>query len=78
MSIIRIRRKALGMTQAQLAEAVGASQPSVALWENGRSVPRRALLPALSAALALPESELVKIYIQEEAKPDEAGGHSDA
>lgn len=33
-------RTLLGLTQSQLAELVGVSQPSVAKWESGENVPR--------------------------------------
>lgn len=37
--ILRIRRKAQGWTQADLAEAVGVSVKTVSNWENDRTVP---------------------------------------
>jgi len=39
------------MTQVQLADAVGVKQPTVALWENGQSFPRRNLWPKLARVL---------------------------
>ena len=40
-------RKALGLTQEQLAERIGAQRPTVARWETGKNQPRGANLKAL-------------------------------
>ena len=40
-------RQALGLTQRQLAEQLGAQQPTVARWETGRNQPRGANLKLL-------------------------------
>jgi prephenate dehydratase len=48
---IRAARLALGLSQQQLAGALGISQSTVALWEAGRTAPRRALMPRLAAVL---------------------------
>ena len=40
-------RKALGMTQQQLAEQIGAQRHTVARWELGENEPRGANLKAL-------------------------------
>lgn len=48
---IRERRRALCMTQEQLAQRVGVSGPAVSKWEQGGSYPDVALLPALARAL---------------------------
>ena len=44
-------REAQGMTQWQLAERAGVSQPAVANWERGVFVPKTQDLPALARAL---------------------------
>ena len=43
--IIRIRRKALNMNQADLASRVGVSRNTVAGWETGHSRPDLDCLP---------------------------------
>lgn len=48
---IRSRRRALGMTQEQLADRLGVSAPAVSKWEQGASYPDVTLLPALARAL---------------------------
>lgn len=48
--ILDLRRK-LGMTQEQLAEAVGVSTPAVSKWETGSSCPDVALLAPIARAL---------------------------
>lgn len=50
---IRARRRALGMTQEQLAERLGVSAPAVSKWEQGASYPDVTLLPALARALGI-------------------------
>jgi DNA-binding transcriptional regulator YiaG len=40
-------RQALGLTQQQLADRIGAMQPTVARWETGKNQPRGANLKAL-------------------------------
>lgn len=48
---VRLRREALGMTQAQLAQAAGLQQPAVARFEAGGTMPTLPLLERLAAAL---------------------------
>lgn len=48
---IRTARLAAGLTQAQLAEAVGTSQGRIGDYENGRHEPRVATLEKLAAVL---------------------------
>ena len=45
-------RKALGMTQSQLAERIAAHRVSVARWETGRNQPKGAYLKALNELAA--------------------------
>ena len=44
-------RRAKGLTQGQLAEAVGVSPPAVSKWETDKSCPDIALLCPLARAL---------------------------
>lgn len=48
---IRARRKALGMTQAALGEALGYSEKAISKWENGNGMPPSTLLPRLARCL---------------------------
>lgn len=50
---IRAARKAAGHNQAELAERVGVSQPSVANWESGVHDPRRLMIIKIAAALGV-------------------------
>lgn len=52
------RRKAAGMTQAQLAEAIGVERPALAMWEIGASWPSARILPALADTLLCTIDEL--------------------
>lgn len=45
------RRKAAGMTQAQLAAAIGVERAALAMWEIGASWPPARLLPGLADVL---------------------------
>lgn len=49
--IIREKRKALGLTQEQVAERLGVSTPAVSKWETGSTYPDITLLPALARLL---------------------------
>lgn len=52
------RRRAAGMTQAQLAEAVGVERAALAMWEIGASWPSARILPALADVLLCSIDEL--------------------
>ena len=49
--IIALRRKALNMTQLQLAEKLGVSAQAVSKWENGSASPDVYLLPKIAQLL---------------------------
>lgn len=51
--IVRERRKALGMTQEQVADCLGVSAPAVNKWEKGATYPDISLLPALARLLGI-------------------------
>lgn len=51
--IVRERRKALGLTQEQVAEALGISAPAVNKWEREVSLPDITLLPPLARLLGI-------------------------
>lgn len=48
MNQIRKYRKERGLTQVELAKAIGASQPAIANWEAGRRLPRGVYLRVLN------------------------------
>lgn len=52
-------RKAAGLTQKELAEAVGASQQSVAFWEKNARPPRADTLIKIAAALGVHADEVL-------------------
>jgi Zn-dependent peptidase ImmA (M78 family)/DNA-binding XRE family transcriptional regulator len=56
---LRQRRQAAGMTQAQLAAAVGHKQAAVSLWENGKRLPGLDELIDLADALEISTIELI-------------------
>ena len=60
MQKIRKIRKALSMTQTELAERVGVTQGAVYQWESGVSKPCADILPALAKALGCSIDDLFK------------------
>ena len=50
-ALIRRLRRERGLTQGQLAEALGLSPKTVSKWERALGCPDVSLLPALSACL---------------------------
>lgn len=58
MNIIKSLRIRAGLTQCQLAAAVGIKQPSVASWESGKTVPKVQHLQRIAAALGCKVEEL--------------------
>lgn len=50
---IRTTRRALGMTQVQLAEAAGVAQQLISIWENGHVAPRDVNRVRLARALGV-------------------------
>ncbi len=68
-AIIRQRRTALGMNQAELAALVGVSRNTVAGWETNHSRPDLGTLPALCSALKI---SLNRFFGQERKRTAEA------
>lgn len=56
---IRAKRNALGLTQSDIAKAVGVSSASVTQWEQGDTSPKGVNLLALSSALGCSPDELI-------------------
>ena len=55
---IKYLRNKKGLTQEELAKAIGAAQPTVACWETGRASPTSDKLPDIAAALGCTIDEL--------------------
>lgn len=55
---LRNRRRAVGLSQVELAALIGVAQSAVSEWESGKKLPRAAQLPALAAALHCSIDEL--------------------
>ncbi len=66
--IIQIRRKAMGMNQAELAQKIGVSRNTVAGWETGHSRPDLDTLPTLCGALRI---SLARFFGRESKKTEE-------
>ena len=56
--LIREQRKLKGLTQRQLAEAIGASEPSIRLYELGKRTPNEDVLKKIAKVLAISPSAL--------------------
>ena len=65
------RRRALGMTQEELAARMGVSRPAIALWEAGTRKPGADKLPLLAEALVCGVGELFRA--PEQDSREEAG-----
>lgn len=57
-AFLREVRKERGLTQGQLAEALGVSQKSISRWENGKTMPDYSLLPSICEVLGINVAEL--------------------
>jgi transcriptional regulator with XRE-family HTH domain len=55
---IKAARLLMGLSQTELAERLGVSQPAVAHWESGAHAPRYALLPRIAALLEIPREDI--------------------
>ena len=60
--IIREKRKALSLTQEQVAEFLGVSTPAVNKWEKGTTYPDITLLPALARLLKTDLNTLLSFH----------------
>jgi len=56
--MIRKKREAKGLTQDQLADALGVDQTAVSQWERGVTLPRADKLPELAKLLGCTIDEL--------------------
>lgn len=56
---IKARRKALGLTQKEVADALGINSVNVSDWERGKGMPEASRLPALAKRLETSVSELM-------------------
>lgn len=57
---VKALRNALGLTQKQLADMIGAYQPTVTRWERGANQPKGAYLKALQNIAAKAKKEKAK------------------
>ncbi|HET7229869.1 MAG TPA: helix-turn-helix transcriptional regulator [Longimicrobium sp.] len=65
LNVMRLRRER-GITQAQLAEAIGVSQPRIAEVEAGDANPRLVTLSKIAHALGVTLSELLFDHMNED------------
>lgn len=77
-ALIAQRRKALGLTQKQLAERLLVSDKAVSKWENGASYPEVTLLPPLAQILGLTVDELLAGAVREGNQANDAAEADDA
>jgi DNA-binding XRE family transcriptional regulator len=56
---IRLARLERGLSQGQLAQLLGVTQPSVSAWEQGKAFPAVATLAALARLLGLDAADLL-------------------
>jgi transcriptional regulator with XRE-family HTH domain len=70
---LRAARLRGGMTQAQLARAVGTSERNIFRWEHGKNSPRLKYLSAIAAATG----ETVDHFLSADGDGDGTGGGDD-
>jgi transcriptional regulator with XRE-family HTH domain len=75
--ILKNRREACGLTQAQLAKAVGASVNSVASWESARRRPSRTMLGKLATFLGMDDEEEEAVYRSTGHEPGAGSRYAD-
>lgn len=68
-SVIRDKRLALNMSQQQLADILGVTQPSINRWEADQSFPKPPQLAPLSNALEIPLDELLALLEEYSRRP---------
>lgn len=69
---IKAARKAAGLTQAQLAEAIDRTVEAISNIERGRSLPPLDLLGRIAGEINCPLSALVDMSAYERASPERA------
>jgi transcriptional regulator with XRE-family HTH domain len=50
-----------GLSQLELARRIGASQPQVSDWMQGKKIPQASNLTKLAEAMDMPEEDLVRL-----------------
>ena len=70
-ALITARRKALGLTQKELAERLTVSDKAVSKWETGAGYPEVTMLPLLAATLGITVDELLAGETRAEAAEEE-------
>ena len=58
--VIRNLRRAMDITQSELAEKMGVTRSTVAKWETGANIPRGKMLIALAEFFNVTVDELIK------------------
>ena len=59
MEILKELRSSMGFSQQKLADKLGVSRSTVAMWESGKSRPRAELLPKLAKLFGCSIEELL-------------------
>jgi transcriptional regulator with XRE-family HTH domain len=77
--VIQSERKARGLSQEALAEAVGVAIKTIGNWERGITVPKGKKREALLAVLAIPEERLLALAaeIRRDVAPRPKGRRTD-
>ena len=70
-------RKALGLSQEQLAEQVGVSRQSISKWETGQSAPELDKVVAMSRVFGISTDELLGNVSQKQENPSPANPIND-
>ena len=63
-----LARKRLGLTQAQMADRLGVSQSTVALWERGKTKPKVTSIPKTAEAYGVSAQEIAEHTIAKQQR----------
>jgi transcriptional regulator with XRE-family HTH domain len=75
--LIREARKRAGLTQVELAERLGTTQPQIARWENGKTSPSfRAVVEAIRACGLDLDARIVTADLEHRVLIDDALRHT--
>ena len=60
-------RVSAGLTQEEVAKALGVKRSAISMWETGKSFPKAKMLPLISAIYRKPISELIEMNTEVES-----------
>lgn len=68
MERLKVYRERAGLTQQQLADALGVARTTVTMWETSPNMPTVRILPKLAHVLGVTVDELLEVKGMEDGK----------